>query len=87
MESITLHKGITAIGDNAFGGCANLKEIYIEGNGGAISANAFANLAADVNIYFTGYTQAEIIAAAGDAWLKNAGEKAHFYFKDTMPTT
>ena len=86
MESITLHKSITAIGDNAFGGCANLKEIYIEGNGGTISANAFAGLAADVNIYFTGYTQAEITATAGDAWLKNASEKAHFYFKDTMPT-
>ena len=55
--------------------------------GGTISANAFAGLAADVNIYFTNYTQAEITAAAGDAWLKNAGEKAQFYFQDTMPTT
>ena len=87
MESITLHKGITAIGDNAFAGMANLKEVFIEGNGGTISANAFAGLAGDVNIYFTNYTKAVIVAVAGDAWFKNASEKAHFYFKDTMPTT
>ena len=85
METITLHKGITNVGSNAFAGMANLKEIFIEGNVSIMSAQAFAGLVGDVNIYFTGYTQAEIVAVAGDAWFKNASEKAHFYFKDTMP--
>ena len=85
MERITLHKYITAIDDYAFAGMANLKEIFIEGNVGNISAYAFAGLAADVNIYFTSHTHTEIMAAAGLDWIINASGKAHFYFKNTIP--
>jgi len=85
MESIILHKGITAIGDRAFAGMANLKEIFIEGGVGAISVNAFADLAVDVNIYFTGHTNTEIMAIAGIDWIINASGKAHFYFKNNIP--
>jgi hypothetical protein len=40
-----------------------------------------------MNFYFYEQTKEEVIAAYGgkDDWLTNADEKAHFYFKDTIP--
>ena len=43
------------------------------------------DLAVDVNIYFTGHTNTEIIAAVGIEWIINASGKAHFYFKNNIP--
>jgi hypothetical protein len=85
MESVILHKSITSIGDRVFAGMANLKKVFIAGNVGTISATAFADLAVDVNIYFTGHTSAEIMATVGIDWLINASGKAHFYFKNNIP--
>ena len=86
IEIITLHRGIMAIGDNAFAGMANLKEIFIEGGVDCnMSANAFVMLIDDVNIYFTNYTYDEIVEEVGYAWFTNASRKAHFYFRDTIP--
>ena len=85
MESVILHKDITAVGDHAFADMANLKKIFLTGNVGTISATAFADLAVDVNIYFMGHTRTEIMKLAGIEWIINASGKAHFYFKDTIP--
>ena len=40
-----------------------------------------------MNFYFYTMTKEEVIAASGgkEDWLTNASEKAHFYFKDTIP--
>jgi len=68
-----------------FSGAEHLKNVWI---GGKLSSNntaLFTNLETDVNFYFYTQTKEEVIAAHGDAWLTNASEKAHFYFKDTIP--
>ena len=51
-----------------------------------IQQTAFTKLTHDINIYFCNYTLEEVIAMTGsDKWYTDADEKAHFYFKDTIP--
>ena len=75
--------------DTPFAGENALKEIWIGGegaNGMRIQQTAFTKLTHDINIYFCNYTLEEVIAMTGsDKWYTDADEKAHFYFKDTIP--
>ena len=70
-----------------FSGAAKLKEVWITPLEGCIVLyeDNFINLANDVNFYFYTMTKDELIEMCGDGWLINADEKAHFYFKDTIP--
>ena len=75
--------------DTPFAGENALKEIWIGGegaNGMRIQQTAFTKLTHDINIYFCNHTLEEVIAMTGsDKWYTDADEKAHFYFKDTIP--
>ena len=75
--------------DTPFAGDNMLKEIWIGGegsNGMRIQPTAFTGLTHDINIYFCNNTLEEVIKMTGsDKWYTGADEKAHFYFKDTMP--
>ena len=63
-----------------------LKDVWINASSLTVTANSFANLSTDVNFYFYNYTYEQVVAMAkGDSWFTNADEKAHFYFKDTIP--
>ena len=77
------------IGGNCFANAPCLKEIFVarlNPFGVSIHKDAFANVTSDVNIYFFNYTFEEVMALCDNAeWYTNASEKAHFYFKDTMP--
>ena len=70
-----------------FSGTENLKNVWIGSKLPSNNANLFTNLETDMNFYFYTMTKEEVIAASGgkDDWFTNASEKAHFYFKDTIP--
>ena len=71
-----------------FSGTTNLKNVWISSNGCLyIDEDAFVDLDTDINFYFYDMTYEELVEEIGDdAWFTNASSKAHFYFKDTMPT-
>jgi hypothetical protein len=83
FEKVALYNDVAA-----FAGMPNLKQIWI---GGLLArtklyANNFTGLNENVSIYFYNQTHAQVKSAAGnDNWFTNAGEKAAFYFKDTLP--
>jgi uncharacterized repeat protein (TIGR02543 family) len=83
IETLTLQ--LKAEAGNIFAGATQLKEVYIKKNSLSLHADTFANLSTEINFYFFEQTRAQVISACGEEWLKNADEKAHFYFKDTMP--
>jgi hypothetical protein len=83
IETITLQLKTEA--GNIFAGATQLKEVYIKKTGLSLHADTFANLSTEINFYFFEQTRAQVISACGEEWLQNADEKAHFYFKDTMP--
>ena len=68
-----------------FAGMPNLKELWIGYRSLSLTEETFKNLSCDVNIYFYNHTYEQVVNLCGDAWFKNASEKAHFYFKDTIP--
>jgi len=77
---------VSMVQDAPFGNAPDLKEIWINPDMITIMGPMFENLASDVNIYFYNHTYDEVKAMAGDdEWFTNADEKAHFYFKDTIP--
>jgi hypothetical protein len=73
-----------------FAGMPNLKEIWINTAASSVimTDDLFTDLENDVNIYFYNQTKEEVIKAnrGKDGCFTNASEKAHFFFKDTMPT-
>ena len=87
LRSLTLSVGTGTT--DYFAGMPNLEEIWIETlpSTAILRADNFANLDHDVNIYFYNQTKEEVIKACynKDEWFTGASEKAHFYFKDTMP--
>ena len=70
-----------------FSGTENLKHVWIGNKLPTNSAALFTNLDTDMNFYFYTMTKEEVIAANGgkEEWFTNASDKAHFYFKDTIP--
>ena len=70
-----------------FSGTENLKNVWIGSKLPSNNANLFTSLETDMNFYFYTMTKEEVIAASGgkDDWFTNASDKAHFYFKDTIP--
>ena len=87
FEVFVINPAASFYGSGVFANMPKLKEVWINPSqwGMSISKEAFANLAGDVNIYFYTMTSEEAIEMCGEEWLKNASEKAHFYFKDTIP--
>jgi surface protein len=83
IETLTLQ--LKAEAGSIFAGATQLKEVYIKKNSLSLHADTFANLSTEINFYFYEQTRAQVISACGEEWLQNADEKAHFYFKDTMP--
>jgi len=87
VARFTVYSGVTVT--DYFAGMPELKEIWIDTRASGVSmrAESFANLDHDVNIYFYNQTQEEVMKACNNKmeWLTGASEKAHFYFKDTMP--
>jgi len=86
IETVAI-TGLMRTWDAAFANAENLKNVWIGTASNLIlEATTFTNLKDDVNFYFYDLTYDEVVAKVGNAnWFKNADEKAHFYFKDTIP--
>ena len=82
-------RGTSELPGKTFAGAKALKEVWIHLNDdwyGGDGTNAFAELENVTNIYFYDRTYDEVVELIGsDAWFTTVSEKAHFYFKDTMP--
>jgi hypothetical protein len=86
VETVVLTNLGMVISDAIFGGTENLKNVWLgKTTGSKVYKNMFTDLDTDMNFYFYEQTKEEVIAARGEDWLTNADEKAHFYFKDTIP--
>ena len=69
-----------------FSGSPNLKHVWFGVEGfPMIWSDAFTNMEYDVNFYFYTLTYDEVVERLGSDWMEEASEKAHFYFKDTIP--
>jgi hypothetical protein len=76
------------LSEPVFSRTENLKNVWIsKASASKFNSKTFTDLDTDMNFYFYEQTKEEVIAAYGgkDDWLTNADEKAHFYFKDTIP--
>ena len=86
VETVVITNLGMVISDAVFGGTKNLKNVWLsKTTGSKVYKNMFTNLDTDMNFYFYEQTKEEVIAARGEDWFTNASEKAHFYFKDTIP--
>ena len=86
LETIVLPDLNRAAVPATFSGTKNLKNVWISaGNSLYFSSACFTELETDINFYFYDMTKEEVFARAGENWYNNADEKAHFYFKDTIP--
>ena len=90
VEVVHVKRFYTFLTKDSFAGAEKLRELWFAGDNVAknsIPADAFSTFTKDVNVYFYNHTLDEIVALVGnDTWYKNANDKVHFYFKDTMPT-
>lgn len=86
IEEITIPEGVTAIGENAFGRCGNLKTIYLPTTIASFSKAAFgdASVTEIENVYFGGSASQWNQISFGNNSSNPCKAAAKLYFGDTL---